>query len=131
MPRIFLRDAFRVARSWLVEETFQPARLRGHPALAGLSDLPALDGYVAASEKAGAEHLLASHLGDPLLSLWRVGLGKSVAFTSDAKARWAGRWLRWSGYGAFWAALVRWTIRDPAAGRLRLQAEASGGRLRQ
>ena len=130
VPEIFLRDAFRVARSWLVEETFQPVRLASHPAITGLSALPALDGYVAASEKAGAEHLLATHLGDPLLSVWRIGLGKSVAFTSDAKARWAGRWLRWSGYGATWAALVRWTIRDPAAGRLRVQADATGGRLR-
>ena len=130
VPRIFLKDAFRVARSWLVEETFQPVRLASHPAIAGLTSLPALDGYVAASEKPGAEHLLASHLGDPLLSLWRIGLGKSVAFTSDAKARWAGSWLRWPGYGATWAAWVRWTIRDPAAGRLRVQSETTGGRLR-
>ena len=54
--------------------------------------MPPLDGYVAASEKTGAEHLLATHRGDPLLSAWRVGLGKAVAFTSDAKGRWAGSW---------------------------------------
>lgn len=130
LPRIFLRDAFRVARSWLVEETFQPVRKGFHPLLSGVDSLPALDGYVAASEKASAQHLLSTHRGDPLLSIWRVGLGKSVAFTSDVKARWAGRWVGWEGYGPFWASLVRWAVRDPAEGRLRANAQAADGRLR-
>lgn len=130
LPRIFLRDAFRVARSWVVEETFEPVRLGFHPVLAGFDALPALDAYVAAVEKPRAQHLLGTHHGDPLLSLWRVGLGKSVAFTSDVKARWAGRWLGWTGYEPFWAGLVRWTMRDPSRGRLSVSASASDGRLR-
>jgi len=31
----------------------------------------------------------------------------TVAFTSDAKARWAAEWLTWPGYSKFWAQLVR------------------------
>ena len=39
-------------------------------------------------------------------------MGKSVAFTSDAKARWARDWLEWSDYGRFWAQVTRHTMRD-------------------
>lgn len=132
IPRIFLREAFRVARSWVVEEAFQAVRQGGHPALRGFDAgaAPPLHGYVAASEKPGAEHPLATPRGDPLLSLWRVGLGKSVAFTSDAKGRWAGSWLGWRGYQPFWAATVRYAVRDPGSGRLRASASVADGRLR-
>ncbi len=132
VPRIFLRETFKMARSWLVEESFQPVGRIRHPALRGLdaAALPPLDGYVAASQKAGAEHLLVTHRGDPLLSLWRVGLGKSVAFTSDVKGRWSGAWLRSPGYEPFWAALVRWVVGDAAPGRLRASASAADGKLR-
>ena len=37
----------------------------------------------------------------------RAGLGRSAAFTSDAKARWAGDWIGWDYYSKFWAQLVR------------------------
>jgi hypothetical protein len=133
LPRIFMREAFRISRSWLVEETFRPEVRGDHPALQGLdlASAPALDGYVAASEKPGAQHLLASHRGDPLLSVWRYGLGKAVAFTSDAQGRWSSRWLGWSGYEPFWARLMRWVARDrEASERMQVVTEAAGGKLR-
>lgn len=132
LPQIFLRDAFRAARSWVVEETFEPQVLRSHPLLAaiGNTSFPPLDGYVAASEKPPGDHLLTTHLEDPLLSVWRVGLGQAAAFTADAKARWASRWLNWPGYEPFWASVTRYVLGGQSSNRLRLAAEASGGRLR-
>jgi len=32
----------------------------------------------------------------PVLAAWRYGLGRSVAFTSDAKAKWGVLWLKWT-----------------------------------
>ena len=133
LPRIFLREAFQVTRSWLVEEPFAPVRRQRHPALDGLprDDLPPLSGYVAASEKPGAQHLLGTHLDDPLLSVWQYGLGRSVAFTSDAKGRWSGQWLGWDGYGPFWSGLLRWAARRSDEQRqLQLQVERDGNQLR-
>lgn len=129
LPRIFLREAFRVARSWLVEEPFRPVATGDHALLSGAGPFPPLRGYVAASEKPGAERLLVTHRGDPLLCVWRKGLGKSAAFTSDAKARWGRDWLSWEGYEAFWARLVRWTLRRDAGGRLRVGAEPADRKL--
>jgi hypothetical protein len=53
-----------------------------------------------------------SHQEDPVLATWRYGLGRSAAFTSDAKAKWGVLWLRWRDYNKFWAQLTRWTLRS-------------------
>src|SRR5262249_52010115 len=68
-------------------------------------------GYVAVKPKPMSEEILATSRGEPLLQRWRVGLGQAVAFTSDVKNRWAIDWLRWPGYGKFWAHLGRSTMR--------------------
>ncbi len=39
----------------------------------------------------------------------------SVAFTSDAKPRWAAEWLSWPGFGKFWAQVVRHAMRKAEA----------------
>ena len=70
-----------------------------------------------------AEIFLVSDRGDPLLASWQYGLGKSVAFTSDAKARWASDWLEWPGFGKFWSQLVRDTMRKATLSNF--QAEIS------
>lgn len=132
VPRIFLREAFRVSRSWIEEEPFQPVLQSTHPALAEIAPggTPPLEGYVVTSRRAGAQHLLATPKDDPLLSVWRHGLGKAAAFTSDAKGRWGRSWVQWEGYRPFWMQLVRWTSRDEErAGRLQAIANVSEGRL--
>jgi hypothetical protein len=52
-----------------------------------------------------------THQEDLLLAAWRYGLGRSVAFTADAKAKWGVLWLRWRDYAKFWSQVVRWTLR--------------------
>jgi hypothetical protein len=62
--------------------------------------------------KSTAELVLMSHQEDPVLATWRYGLGRSAAFTSDAKSKWAVLWLRWRDFNKFWAQLTRWTLRS-------------------
>jgi Ca-activated chloride channel homolog len=70
-----------------------------------------LQGYVATTPKPRAETPLWSDKGDPLLAHWQYGLGRAVAFTSDAKARWAHNWLEWAKYRQFWAQIGQWSLR--------------------
>jgi uncharacterized membrane protein len=132
LPRLFLREAFRVARTFLVEERFQPTLRAHHPALGGLGTMtmPPLGGYVATAEKPLAQHLLGTHRKDPLLSVWRTGAGKAAAFTSDVKNRWAVEWMNWHGYAEFWPGLVRWCLRESASEDFRVRAEPSGEAVR-
>ncbi|NUQ01699.1 MAG: VWA domain-containing protein, partial [Armatimonadetes bacterium] len=119
LPRIFTREAILASRSQVVEKRFTPRLLTDLEVLKGIAQLPALRGYVATTAKPTAEVGLvtADRHQDPILASWHYGLGRSVAFTSDCKARWAVDWLGWPGYARFWSQVVRWTIRRARRGQ--------------
>lgn len=113
VPKIFTKETTQVARSALIEERVVPRVSKFVELLdgVGIEGAPPLRGYVSTKAKPLAEVILISPLGEPLLARWRQGLGQAVAFTSDAKNRWAVDWLRWPGYAKFWAQLVRSSMR--------------------
>ncbi len=114
LPRIFIKEASVVRKSLIFEEPFVPKQTHFSEMLSGFeeTELPELKGYVCTSAKDRAEMPLVSNKDDPVLAHWRYGLGKSVAFTSDAKRRWAADWVNWEGFTKFWAQVVRWTMRS-------------------
>ena len=125
IPQIFAKETVTASKSAIIDEPFIPQYVKPTQVLIGI-DLelaPFLLGYVATQPRPTAEIFLVSHRGDPLLASWQYGLGKSVAFTSDAKARWASDWLEWPGYGKFWTQLVRDTMRKATLSNF--QAEIS------
>ncbi len=131
IPRIFTRETLLASKALVIEEPFQPLQRTGSEILKGLAagDLPALLGYVATTPKEMAKVPLVSHQGDPVLAQWRYGLGKAVAFTSDAKRRWAAHWLQWPGYGKFWSQAVRWVIRSAITADFQTALEFNQGRI--
>ena len=131
LPQIFSSETMRVAQSSLVEEPFQAIPARTHPILGGIdwAQSPLLLGYNATKPKPTAELLLATERGEPLLAVWRYGLGQAAAFTSDAKSRWAAEWLTWPGYGKFWAQLVRGLMRKSDQASFSVSTTETGDRL--
>lgn len=113
VPQIFAKETVTASKSAIIDQPFIPQRIKPTQVLSGIDlDLaPFLLGYVATQPRPTAEIYLVSDRGDPVLGSWQYGLGKVVAFTSDAKARWASDWLEWPGYGKFWTQLVRDTMR--------------------
>ncbi|MEP3482034.1 MAG: VWA domain-containing protein [Fuerstiella sp.] len=113
VPQVFAKETMEASKSAINELPFAPQLVRPTPVLEGIEmDLaPLLLGYVVTRPKPTAEFILASEAGDPLLVWWRYGLGMSVAFTSDAKARWAAEWLSWPDFGPFWAQVIRHAMR--------------------
>jgi len=109
IPQILTRETMRASKSMLIEEPFIPTSVDRAEALKGIDpdQLPFLMGYIATQPKDLATVALVSDYGDPVLASWNFGLGRAVAFTSDAKARWAGDWIAWEGFGKFWGQLVR------------------------
>ena len=132
IPKIFTKETTQVARSAVVEESFQVRVVKQANMLGGIDwgAAPPLRGYVSTRPKPGGEVLLASNHGEPLLAIWRVGLGKAAAFTSDAKSRWAAHWLRWRGYGQFWAQLVREVMRHRMRRSFEMKARVDRGTVR-
>jgi Ca-activated chloride channel homolog len=114
VPRIFTLETQLASKATLVEQPFRAiATNQYHETIQNLdwSKAPPLGGYVATTIKPTAEQVLMTHQEDPLLVAWRYGLGRSVAFTSDAKAKWGILWLRWRDFNTFWSQVVRWTLR--------------------
>ena len=68
---------------------------------------PRLRGFVQAEAKDGSEVILRVDEKKPLLVRWRYGLGRVIAFMSDAKGRWAAPWVRWESFGTLWPQMVR------------------------
>ncbi len=132
IPKIYTREVQTISKPPILEEPFL-ARVvsAGSPLLSGINweSAPPLLGYDVVNAKPTAEVALASHKGDPVLATWQYGLGKAVAFTSDAKARWGAQWAGgWPGYGPFWAQTLRWSLKKAEAGSYQSQVEMVGNK---
>jgi Mg-chelatase subunit ChlD len=143
LPRIFVKEAF-VASELIMEGDFRPIASGDSEILKGIdtSSLPPIRGYVGTSAKEGASVTITSDQDDPILASWQYGLGRTLAFTSDAKPRWALEWLKWGDFSKFWSQAVGWTLAIPAgefaasasvvgsAGSVTVDAVDSNGRFR-
>ncbi|GAB4579419.1 MAG: VWA domain-containing protein [Anaerolineales bacterium] len=126
IPAIFTEETTLATRSYIVEETFFPELASSSPILNGIDEVPPLHGYVGTSSKDTAQTILVSAQGDPILAQWQYGLGKAVAFTSDASPRWARDWVAWDGFPAFWAQAVRFTVNQNVDTGLSISVEQDG-----
>jgi hypothetical protein len=113
LPQIFIKEAAVILKSAIFEEPFRPQLAVSTELVRGIGagEFPTLRGYVSSSTKPRAEVPLLSEKGDPLLAHWQFGLGRSVAFTSDARPKWAQDWLGWSKYQQFWSQVANWALR--------------------
>jgi len=126
IPSIFTEETTLASRAYIVEESFYPTLVNSSPILSGITATPRLNGYVATSAKDLAQVILKSDKDDPILAVWQYGLGKSVAFTSDATGRWASDWARSEIFPTFWAQAVRYTINDSLNSALQMTIESKG-----
>jgi Mg-chelatase subunit ChlD len=136
IPRIFMREARRVARPLVFEDErgFQPTQVASHEVLEGIEgSLPPLTGYVLTTPKQNP--LVQIPLTAPvpvgethaLLALWQFGLGRSVVWTTDTGQRWAQAWNDWEGRKKLLTQILRWAMRPKAgSGRYLASAEVRG-----
>lgn len=132
LPRIFTREAELISRQADVQDWFPVVQTRSADFLKGvaINAAPLLHGYVATQLKGPpAEQILATETGDPILARWRVGLGYSLAWTSDVKNNWAVDWLRWPGFSQFWGQLVREHMRKKSHRELDMRTTLAGNQL--
>jgi uncharacterized membrane protein len=77
--------------------------------------------------KGGAQTLLQSSEGRPLLVVGEAGRGRVLALLTDSSWYWsfiaAGQELGPRAYETFWHSAIRWLVRDPALTPMRITAE--------
>jgi Ca-activated chloride channel family protein len=113
LPQIFVTEAKNAANPSFEEKDIVPV-VKAPAFLTGvdLARLPHLKGRTATVLKDTALEVAATTDEEPLLAFWPIGLGRSAVFASDVKDRWAANWVRWRGYGPFFASIVRTLARQ-------------------
>lgn len=141
IPRIFMNEARRVTRP-LVYEPKPPVRpqiVLRQEIVQGLEEaLPPVSGFVLTKLKDNplVEQIVVSpqpaeRENATILAVWNYGLGKAVAFTTDAGARWASAWTNWPGYDRFFSQMVRWSMRPTGeSGNFTVATDVEGTRTR-
>ncbi|MGJ3239322.1 MAG: VWA domain-containing protein [Anaerolineae bacterium] len=129
LPSILAQETILATRSYIEEGTFSLARVGNHPILEGIGALPTIRGYVATSPRNTAQVILRSPepYDDPILTTWQYGLGRSVAFSSDASGRWGQDWVNWTEFSRFWGQVVNYSITENSGNTLETRVSMDDG----
>ncbi len=138
LPRIFQREARRVARPLVKESLVQPQVKTSHEILRGIDTPPPIRGFVLTEVKSNPLVEVSLISPDPvdeknatILASWTYGLGRTAVLTTDAGQRWADAWTGWSGYDPLFSQLVRWAMRPTGdQGNFSVASEVADGKVR-
>ncbi|MHB8687037.1 MAG: VWA domain-containing protein [Candidatus Dormibacteraceae bacterium] len=128
VPQIFLKETNEALKPWIVEGNITPRLSSLADVLPGvpLDAFPALTGYVATTPRAAADVVLKSPQGDPLLATWQYGLGRVVAWTSDAQGRWTAALLNWPSANRFFGDVVRHSLPQSSDPAVQVETQVQG-----
>jgi Ca-activated chloride channel family protein len=112
IPKIVIREVNAATKVSKIEGQVEPQLGSPSPILRGLDNgtLPPLAGYVATKPKDAATTVLRSDSGDPIPAQWQYGLGRVVAWTSDAAGMWTSAWTDQPRFSKVWDQSVRWSM---------------------
>ena len=140
LPRIYQKEARQIARPLVFEDKggMSPQKLFSHEIIQGIEDvLPPITGYVLTNVKSSP--LVEVSLLNPkpagpenrtLLASWTYGLGRAVAFTSDAGKRWTEPWTHWEHYDRLFSQMVRWSMRPVGdTGKFTIATDLQDGKV--
>ncbi len=149
IPAIYIKETRLVSQSFLYENRFVPRlQIASGPTDKLSGALPPLFGFVRTTLKQnplvemGIEGPPTLDQRFPILASWQYGLGKAVAFTSDARTTASGvasaprvlGWDRdWAGsdvYLKFWEQVIGWALRGVETGKLSIATEYRDGKVR-
>jgi len=146
LPKIFIREASRVRQSMIYNQEFRPKVGERSEPIKGLDedDFPSLMAHVGTSAATAGPKVRAEipllaviaqkeggRVENPLLAHWQYGLGRSVAFTSDATGNWAKNWIgRGDIYQKFWKQTTLWAMRKRPRSNLQVRTAVDGENVR-
>lgn len=129
VPMIFSKETALAGKTYIEDNPFTPG-IGQSKELAPLfaKGLPQINAHIAVTAKETADVVLANPKGEPVLARWQYGLGRAVAWTSDAKGVWSNNWSAWSGSSAFWNQLMTWLLPQYQTDAFDLRTAISGGK---
>jgi Ca-activated chloride channel homolog len=131
LEQILLKDVMEHTGSTAVEKPVTAEVAKKSELLdgTGIETAPPLSGYVRFEAKPGAGTLLTVDKKDPLYTAWQFGLGRAAVWSSDAKSRWAEKWIGWPGFDRFWLNVFRDLLPKAQSGEATTRYDEASGDL--
>lgn len=109
IPQIINGEVRSIEDQAIQERPVRATRVRPVEFIDGIdfTKAPRLQGFVQAQAKDGTETILRVDRDKPLLVRWHYGLGRVIAYMTDARSRWSAPWVRWDSFGTLWPQMVR------------------------
>jgi hypothetical protein len=143
LPAIYTKEARLVSKSFVYHKQFLPQLVEETGPAAGLpKNLEHLYGFVLTTKRPSPlvkVPIWAPQIAKedyPVLAHWQYGLGKSVAFTSDALTKpgdlhWDKDWAASGMYAKFWKQVIEWTLRSVEGGsNMTMTTEQKNGKIK-
>jgi len=142
LPAIYIKETRIISQSFVSEKRFIPKLFpRSSGPTASLKDVQPLLGFVRTTLKDSPlvdmpiEGPSLPGQPFPILAYWHYGLGKSAAFTSDARSQpghpgWDREWAGSDMYYKFWEQLLDWCVRAVETGNLAMTSEYRDGKVK-
>jgi len=148
LPKIYQREARRVSKPLIYESKdnpFQPYVVRSdNDMMKGFENakqLPGITGYVMTTVKdnplvevsilSPQPQGAAVDANRTILAHWQYGLGKSVAWTTDAGHKWANAWTGWENYTKLFRQIIQFSMRPSGdTGNFTLNTEIKDGKVK-
>ena len=143
LPAIYIKESRLVSQSFVHDKPFTPRLIPtpGGPTV-GIDNAPDLFGFVRTTRRNSPlveVPIETPKIGEgkfPILAYWYYGLGKSVAFTSDARTNpgnpyWDRDWANSDMYVKFWEQTIDWSLRAVETGKhLVMTTELRDGKVK-
>lgn len=139
LPSIYIKETRLVSKAFVHEERFKPYFRKGEDKgpveTFNDADLVHFHGFVRTTRRPSPlvhVPIETPKIGEyhfPMLAHWQYGLGKAIAFTSDARsfpkgaeapegiAFWDKEWAGSGDYTRFWEQIVKWSLRTEESGK--------------
>ncbi|NLK97160.1 MAG: VWA domain-containing protein [Epulopiscium sp.] len=129
LPKIFMKETMMAGKTYINNETFYPKVSGFSPILGDIEEVAPLNGYIATTPKNRGEVLLKSEKDDPILAVWRYGLGKTAAWTSDVHNQWSSDWLSSDSGVKILRNMISWVLRKPMSDTIEVEGKVIGDQI--
>ncbi|MDK2787307.1 MAG: hypothetical protein PWP07_532 [Epulopiscium sp.] len=129
LPKIFMKETMMAGKTYINTETFYPKVTGISPILKDIEELAPLHGYISTTPKNRAEVILKSEKDDPVLAVWRYGLGKTAVWTSDVHNQWSADWLSSDSGVRIIRNMISWVLRKPMSDTIKVEGKVIGDQI--
>ena len=119
IPKIFAQEVFLGGDSYIQNGVFSLSVQAGHELTGNLfpNGWPSLYGYISATPKTASSPIIQSaEKGDPILTVWQYGLGRTVAWNSDVTGEWTGAFAGQEDYVQLWKRIADYSTGNVGMG---------------